>query len=58
MIVINGQKYYKIGEVSVMLGVSIDTLRRWDRWGWFIATRTPNGTRIYHYKSVKKVLRK
>ena len=37
----------KIGEASKILGVSIDTLRRWEKAGKVKTIRTPGGTRLY-----------
>lgn len=36
-----------IGRAAKELGVSIDTLRRWERQGKIIAERTPSGHRRY-----------
>lgn len=36
-----------INEVSKRLGVSISTLRRWDKAGVLVAERTPKGHRRY-----------
>lgn len=36
-----------IGEAAKYLGVSIDTLRRWDRHGLLVADRTLGGQRRY-----------
>ena len=40
-------KYVSIGEASEMLGVSMQTLRRWDKDGRLVAERTPAGHRRY-----------
>jgi predicted site-specific integrase-resolvase len=40
-------RYIAIGDAAKMLGVSIPTLRRWDREGLLIAERTPAGHRRY-----------
>src|SRR3989338_7679749 len=37
----------KIGEAAKILGVSIDTLRRWEASGKIQTIRTPGGTRLY-----------
>ncbi|MBI2086008.1 MerR family DNA-binding transcriptional regulator, partial [Candidatus Daviesbacteria bacterium] len=39
--------FVKIGQASEILGVSIDTLRRWERLGKITVQRTPGGTRLY-----------
>jgi len=36
-----------IGEAAKMLGISIDTLRRWDKKGVFPAIKSPSGHRYY-----------
>ena len=45
----------KIGEASKILGVSIDTLRRWEKNGKINVLRTPGGTRLYSIDSLKKL---
>ena len=40
-------RYLGIGEAAKMLGVSIPTLRRWDKEGKLTAVRTPSGHRRY-----------
>lgn len=50
-------KLIKIGEVSELLGVSIDTLRRWDKSGKFTSVRTgPHGHRFYKFSDVESKL--
>ncbi|MBI2018939.1 MerR family DNA-binding transcriptional regulator [Candidatus Daviesbacteria bacterium] len=46
---------FKIGQAAKALGVSIDTLRRWEKAGKITATRTPGGTRLYSISTLKKV---
>ena len=41
------QKKYSIGEASKFLGVSIDTLRRWEKAGKISALRSPGGHRYF-----------
>ena len=41
-----------INEVSKRLGVSISTLRRWDKAGVLVAERTPNGHRRYDINKI------
>ncbi len=41
------QRYVGIGEASEALGVSIGTLRRWERTGKLVGERTPGGHRRY-----------
>src|SRR3990167_2897678 len=40
-------KLIKIGEAAKILGVSIDTLRRWEKAGKIQTVRTLGGTRLY-----------
>jgi len=42
----------KIGEAAKILGVSIDTLRRWEKSGKLQSIRTPGGTRLYSLKDL------
>ncbi len=51
----NASKLVKIGEASKLLGVSIDTLRRWEKKGWIKAVKTPGGTRFYELNTLKKI---
>ncbi len=44
---ITSQTILKIGAASKALGVSIDTLRRWEKAGKIEAIRTPGGTRLF-----------
>ena len=47
-------KLIKIGEVAELLGVSIDTLRRWDKSGKFSSVRTGSrGHRFYRFSDVE-----
>jgi hypothetical protein len=45
--IFNNGKLLKIGQASKILGVSIDTLRRWDVSGRLTPIKTPGGTRLY-----------
>lgn len=48
------KKYYKIGEVSAMLGVTIPTLRYWEsEFEQLDPFRTPKGTRKYRPEDMK-----
>ena len=44
-----------IGKASKTLGVSIETIRRWDRAGKISSERTPNGHRRYALSSISKI---
>ncbi|MCR4306040.1 MAG: helix-turn-helix domain-containing protein, partial [Candidatus Daviesbacteria bacterium] len=41
------ENFVKIGQASKILGVSIDTLRRWEKAGKITVQRTAGGTRLY-----------
>lgn len=43
----NGEDLISIGETAEILGVSIDTLRRWDKSGRFPAEKSEGGHRMY-----------
>ena len=45
-----------IGETAAALGVSVDTMRRWDKAGYIVAQRTPSGHRRYHRDDVAKLI--
>ncbi len=51
----DSSKLVKIGQASELLGVSIDTLRRWEKKGWLKATKTPGGTRLYDREQLIKL---
>ncbi|HAZ16678.1 MAG: hypothetical protein A3H59_03300 [Candidatus Jacksonbacteria bacterium RIFCSPLOWO2_02_FULL_43_9] len=52
------QDYLTIREVSLRLGVSVDTLRRWDRKGYFPAIKKgPRGHRFYPKQQVDAYMR-
>ena len=47
------EKKYSIGEASKFLGVSIDTLRRWEKAGKISALRSPGGHRYFLKKDLE-----
>ena len=50
-------KLVKIGEASELLGVSIDTLRRWDKSGKFPSIRGDlHGHRFYNFSDIENKL--
>src|SRR3989344_8143394 len=51
----DSSKYIKIGEASKIIGVSIDTLRRWEKKGWVKTVKTPGGTRLYDKTQLQKL---
>jgi hypothetical protein len=46
-------KLLKIGQVADILGVSVDTLRRWESKGKLIPIKTPGRTRLYTEAQIK-----
>src|SRR3989344_813400 len=46
----------KIGQAAKTLGVSIDTLRRWEKKGKISTVRTPGGTRLYSIDLLNKLV--
>ncbi len=46
--------FLSIGEVAKKLGVSLDTLRRWDKSGKLVAVRTQGGQRRYTIESLRE----
>ena len=46
------RKYTSIGNAAKSLGVSISTLRRWDKNGRLVAERTPSGHRMYSIPAI------
>ena len=50
------EKYFTISEAAKKLGVSIDTLRRWDKTGKIVSIRkTKKGNRYYKKNDIEKV---
>jgi molybdopterin-binding protein len=47
---------YRIGEAAAMLGVRVETLRRWERAGTLRVTRTGGGQRMVPAAEVARVL--
>ncbi len=51
--VVNMENYIKVGEAAQLIGVSSETLRRWDKSGKFVSVRHPiNNYRVYPEKDV------
>ena len=49
-------KYLTIGQAARRLGVSIDTLRRWEANGIITAVRTPGGWRRFPSDEVERLI--
>jgi hypothetical protein len=47
---------YSIGKFAKLVGVSVDTLERWDKKGLLKAGRTLSGRRMYTADDVKEVV--
>ena len=47
---------YRIGEAAEMLGVRVETLRRWERAGTLETTRTAGGQRLVPASEVARLL--
>ena len=47
---------YRIGEAAAMLGVRVETLRRWEREGKLTTTRTAGGQRLVPAGEVARLL--
>lgn len=44
-----------IGEAARLLGVSVDTVRRWEGRGYIAAVRTPTGQRRFNRDDVERL---
>lgn len=49
------KQVYTIGEASRALGVSIDTIRRWDRQGRIVATRDGANRRVISASEIERL---
>src|SRR5579863_4096124 len=45
--IICNMKTYSVSEFAALIGVSVNTLQRWDREGKLVAHRTPSNRRLY-----------
>lgn len=52
------QDLLSIGKASKILGVSIDTIRRWEKDGKIRLVRTPGGTRLVPIEEIKRIKNK
>jgi len=51
------EEYLAVSQAAALIGVSVDTLRRWERDGPIKAVRTPTGHRRFKRSDVKALLR-
>jgi putative resolvase len=58
MIYIQMNRFIKIGEAAKILGVSVQTLRRWERKGMLLPDRRSSGTRYYNLNSLLGIQQK
>lgn len=49
-------QYFTIGEAATYLGVSRDTLRRWDKDGTLVPRRSPKKYRLYTKTQLDEML--
>ncbi|AMS03118.1 excisionase and transcriptional regulator [Gordonia phage Obliviate] len=45
-----------VGEAAGLIGISVDTLKRWERAGRISSTRTPTGHRRFRRSDVEALL--
>jgi len=50
------EQSYRIGEAAAMLGVRVETLRRWERDGKLVVERTGGGQRLVPASEVARLL--
>ncbi|MEW6060192.1 MAG: helix-turn-helix transcriptional regulator [Actinomycetota bacterium] len=50
------EESYRIGQAAAVLGVRVETLRRWERSGKLETTRTPGGQRLVPASEVARLL--
>lgn len=43
-------------EAAALIGVAVNTLKRWDDRGYLTSVRTPTGQRFYHHADVEALL--
>ena len=49
------RQYYSVGEAAKALGISIDTLRRWDRQGRITAERDKSNRRVVPASEIERL---
>jgi excisionase family DNA binding protein len=52
----NGPQWLTVGEAASLVGVSTDTIKRYEKRGLIASERTPTGHRRFHYADVKLLL--
>jgi len=52
------QKYYTAGEAATLLNISIDTIRRWDKFGLIKSFRDDRNARIFLLDEIKRIQNK
>lgn len=50
------EPWYRIGEAATLLGVRVETLRRWERDGKLVTERTRGGQRVVPTSEVARLL--
>ena len=53
--VLRDQSEWRIGKLAAACGVSVDTLRHYERKGVLTASRSSNGYRRYHFRALARV---
>lgn len=54
----NKQKYLTAGEAAIVLNISIDTIRRWDKKGLIRSMRNERNARIFSLKEIERLQNK
>lgn len=54
----NKQKYFTAGEAAIILNISIDTIRRWDKSGLIKSFRNKRNARIFLLEEIKRMQNK
>lgn len=50
------EQFLTTGEAAALLGVHIDTIRRWERDGYLSCVRTPGNHRKFRRSDVEKLM--
>lgn len=51
-----GNQLLTVGEAADIVGVSVDTIKRWEKIGHITSGRTPNGHRRFRRADVERLL--